>query len=107
MTTIPAPTILLPKEEWADADFDLPDDDPIHASDAESDKEDEDWDMDMNLGKTGGAKAQLVLKGMAARSGSSKNASQMFTIRPPPPQSQSTDEEDDDEGVRAGVCGSG
>ena len=99
MTTIPAPTILLPKEEWADADFDLPDDDPIHASDAESDKEDEDWDMDMNLGKTGGAKAQLVLKGMAARSGSSKNASQMFTIRPPLPQSQSTDEEDDDEGV--------
>ncbi|TBU34596.1 hypothetical protein BD311DRAFT_649513 [Dichomitus squalens] len=100
MTTIPAPTIVLPKEEWADADFDLPDDDPIHASDAESDKEEEeDWDMEMDLGKTGGAKAQLVLKGMAARSGSSKNVSQVFTIRPPPPQTQSTDEEDDDEGV--------
>ena len=49
MTTIPAPTILLPKEEWADADFDLPDDDPIHASDAESDKEDEDDEDDEDL----------------------------------------------------------
>ena len=37
-TTIPAPTIVLPKEEWPDADFDFPDGDPIHASDAESDK---------------------------------------------------------------------
>ena len=98
MTTIPAPTIVLSKEEWADADFDLPDDDHIHASDAESDKEEVDWDMEMNLGKTGGAKAQLVLQGMAARSGPSKIASQMFTIRPPP-QTHSTDEDDDDEGV--------
>ena len=96
-TTIPAPTIVLPKEEWPDADFDFPDGDPIHASDAESDKEEEDWDMEMNLGKTGGAKAQSVLKGIAARSGSSKNASQMFTIRPPPPPS--TDDDEDEEGV--------
>ncbi|PIL31640.1 hypothetical protein GSI_06342 [Ganoderma sinense ZZ0214-1] len=99
MTTIPAPTIVLSKEEWADADFDLPDDDHIHASDAESDKEEEDWDMEMNLGKTGGAKAQLVLQGMTARSGPSKIASQMFTIRPPLPQAHSTDDDDDDEGV--------
>ncbi|KAI0639722.1 hypothetical protein C8Q77DRAFT_1185439 [Trametes polyzona] len=98
MTTIPAPTIVLPKEEWADADFDFPDGDPIHASDAESDKDDEeDWDLEMDLGKTGGAKAQLVLQGMAARSGSTQPTPQMFTIRPPIP-SASTDE-DDDEGV--------
>ena len=97
MTTVPAPTIVLPKEEWPDADFDFPDGDPIHASDAESDKEeDEDWDMDMNLGKTGGAKAQMVLQGIAARSAPSKNASQMFTIRPPPTP---TDDDEDDEGV--------
>ena len=96
-TTIPAPTIVLPKEEWPDADFDFPDGDPIHASDAESDKEEEDWDMEMNLGKTGGAKAQMVLQGIAARSGPSKSISQMFTIRPPPP-STPTDDEEDEEG---------
>ncbi|KAH9944115.1 uncharacterized protein BXZ73DRAFT_39151 [Epithele typhae] len=97
MSTIPAPTIVLPKEEWPDADFDIPDGEPIHASDADSDKEEEDWDMEMNIGKTGGAKAQQVLLGIAARSGPSKNSSQMFSIRPPPPSS--TDEDDDDEGV--------
>ncbi|KAI0800948.1 hypothetical protein C8Q74DRAFT_1214718 [Fomes fomentarius] len=97
-TTIPAPTIVLQKEEWPDADFDFPDGDSIHASDAESDKEeDEDWDMEMNLGKTGGAKAQQVLKDMAARSAPAKNASQMFTIRPPP--SPSPDDDEDEEGV--------
>ncbi|KAI0361276.1 hypothetical protein OH77DRAFT_1516264 [Trametes cingulata] len=98
MTTIPAPTIVLPKEEWPDADFDFPDGDPIHASDAESDKDDdEDWDMEMDLGKTGGAKAQLVLQGMAARSGSTQPTPQMFTIRPPPTPSPA--DEEDDEGV--------
>ncbi|KAI0721323.1 hypothetical protein C8T65DRAFT_229297 [Cerioporus squamosus] len=97
-TTIPAPTIVLPKEEWPDADFDFPDGDPIHASDAESDKDDdEDWDMEMDLGKTGGAKAQMVLQGIAARSGPSHNASRMFTIRPPP--SPSLDDDEDEEGV--------
>ncbi|KAI0652188.1 hypothetical protein C8Q79DRAFT_1081250 [Trametes meyenii] len=97
MTTIPAPTLVLPKEEWADADFDFPDGDSIHASDAESDKDDdEDWDMEMDLGKTGGAKAQLVLQGMAARSGSTQ-PTHMFTIRPPP--SPSTVDDEDDEGV--------
>ncbi|OSC99518.1 hypothetical protein PYCCODRAFT_1427176 [Trametes coccinea BRFM310] len=97
-TTIPAPTIVLPKEEWADTDFDFPDGDPIHASDAESDKDDdEDWDMEMDLGKTGGAKAQLVLQGMAARSGSTQPTPQMFTIRPPPTPPPA--DEEDDEGV--------
>lgn len=100
MTTIPAPTIVLPKEEWPDADFDFPDGDPIHASDAESDKDDdEDWDMEMDMGKTGSAKAQLVLQGIAARSGSTQPAPQMFTIRPPLNPSPSSAEEDDDEGV--------
>ncbi|KAH9847401.1 hypothetical protein C2E23DRAFT_907192 [Lenzites betulinus] len=100
MTTIPAPTIVLPKEEWPDADFDFPDGDPIHASDAESDKDDdEDWDMEMDIGKTGGAKAQLVLQGIAARSGSTQPVPQMFTIRPPLNPSSSSTEDDDDEGV--------
>ena len=96
-TTIPAPTIVLPKEEWADADFDFPDGDPIHASDAESDKEEEDWDLEMDLGQTGGAKAQLVRQGMAARSGSTQPTPQMFTIRPPPSPSPADDEDDEDE----------
>lgn len=100
MTAIPAPSIVLSKEEWPDADFDFPDGDPIHASDAEDDKEDadEDWDVEMDLGKTGGVKAQIVLDGIAARAGSSRASTspQMFTIRPPLP-SQPDDE--DEEGV--------
>lgn len=98
-TTVPAPTVVLPKEEWPDADFDLPDGEPIHASDAESDKEDEDedWDFEMDLGKPGGAKAKMVLDGIAARSELPGKPTQMFTIRPP--LSTPPDEEEDDEGV--------
>ncbi|THH18086.1 hypothetical protein EW146_g2842 [Bondarzewia mesenterica] len=99
MTTIPAPTITLSQEEWPDADFDLPDGEPLHASDAESDKDDdEDWDVDMRLGKTGGARAHTAAAGTAARSESSvKGVSQMITIRPPLP-STGEDDEDDEEG---------
>ncbi|KAA1468263.1 hypothetical protein DENSPDRAFT_833506 [Dentipellis sp. KUC8613] len=99
MTAVPAPTITLSQEEWPDADFDLPEGEPLHAPDAESDKEDEeDWDIQMGLGRPGGAKARAVVAGMAARSElTRKESSQMFTIRPPLP---STDEDDeDDEGV--------
>ncbi|KAI0788624.1 hypothetical protein C8Q75DRAFT_769078 [Abortiporus biennis] len=100
MSTVPAPTIILPREEWPDADFDLPDDGELHASDAESDKEDgeEDWDMDLDLGKIGGAKAIVSISRGATKPDGSKRFPQMFTIRPPLPSS--TEEEDeDDEGV--------
>jgi hypothetical protein len=101
MTTIPAPTTGLNREEWEDADFDIPDGVPLHACDAESDKdEDEDWDMEMDLGTTGGAKAKAVVAGMAARSQSfGKGPPAMITIRPPLPQAYIENEEDDDEGV--------
>ena len=100
-TAIPAPTTGLHKEEWEDADFDIPEGQRLHASDAESDKEDEDedWDMEMDLGNTGGAKVKAVVAGMAARSLSSLNGSSpMITIRPPLPQS-GAEEDEDDEGV--------
>ncbi|KAI0080270.1 hypothetical protein K474DRAFT_298187 [Panus rudis PR-1116 ss-1] len=101
MTTIPAPAIVLPGEEWPDADFDLPEGEPIHASDAESDKDDneEDWDLEMDLGKTGGAKLNPALASTSAVSAQpSSTVPQMFTIRPPlTPASE--DDEDDDEGV--------
>ncbi|CCL98993.1 uncharacterized protein FIBRA_01001 [Fibroporia radiculosa] len=100
MTAIPAPTIVLPKEEWPDADFDFLDGDPIHTSDAESDKEDvddEDWDIEMDLGKTGGAKSRSILDGIASRLQSAKQSSQLITIRPPLPASP--DDDEDDEGV--------
>ncbi|KZT75159.1 hypothetical protein DAEQUDRAFT_681987 [Daedalea quercina L-15889] len=98
MTAIPAPSIVLSKEEWPDADFDFPDGDSIHASDAEDDKEDagEDWDAEMDLGKTGGAKAHLVLNDIVARAESSRKTSQMFTIRPPLP---TPPDDEDEEGV--------
>ena len=95
MSPIPAPTLILPREEWPDADFDLPDGVPIHAP---SDKdEDEDWDIDMDLGHTGGAKVNAVVAGLAARSEMS-HSSNHITIRPPLQQPDSNDD-DDDEGV--------
>ncbi|KAL6310051.1 hypothetical protein BKA93DRAFT_182208 [Sparassis latifolia] len=101
MSAIPAPTVLLCKEEWPDADFELPDGEPIHASDAEDDKADgvEDWDVEMDLAPSTRVKAQLVLDGLAARSHSSSRPHQMFTIRPPLPNSPTQDDDDDDEGV--------
>ena len=93
MSPIPAPTLILPREEWPDADFDLPDGVPLHASDKD---EDEDWDIDMDLGHTGGAKVNVVVAELAARSEISPS-SHLITIRPPLQQPDSND--DDDEGV--------
>ncbi|OCH96206.1 hypothetical protein OBBRIDRAFT_369390 [Obba rivulosa] len=100
MSTVPAPTIVLSREEWPDADFDLPDGEPLHASDAESDKDDcgpdDDWDVEMDLGKTGGAKVSSPLDHNLRQPGPSIMPPQVFTIRPPLHDSPI---EDDDEGV--------
>ena len=97
-----------PPEEWLDADFDLPEGEPIHTLDIESEKEDgegEDWDMEMDFGKTGGAKVQACLgtagsKAIAKLSTAAQggHVPRMHTIRPPL-QSSGIDEEDEDEGV--------
>ncbi|KAG0696047.1 hypothetical protein DFH29DRAFT_242039 [Suillus ampliporus] len=107
MSTIPALSLAFAREEWPDADFDLPDGDHIRSLDVESDKEDDeeddnnmDWDIEMDLGKTGGAKAKAVVAGMAARSQFSRIVSgNMITIRPPLTCQEEEDEEDEDEGV--------
>ncbi|KAJ3569428.1 hypothetical protein NP233_g5061 [Leucocoprinus birnbaumii] len=102
MPTIPAPTLVISREEWPDADFDLPDGAPITAQ-SDKDDDNEDWDIEMDLGQTGGAKAQAVIAGITARSElassltSQSQGSSMFTIRPP--IASSGEEEDDDEGV--------
>ena len=102
MATVPSPTAGSQREEWEDADFDIPEGLPFHALDGDEDKEDggdEDWDMEMDLGQTGGAKAKAVVAGMKARSQSTGNGpSPMFTIRQPLPQPD-IEEDDDDEGV--------
>ncbi|KAG2154715.1 hypothetical protein DEU56DRAFT_769885 [Suillus clintonianus] len=105
MSTIPALSLPIAREEWPDADFDLPDGDHIRSLDVESDKEDDDeddeidWDIEMDLGKTGGAKAKAVVAGMAARSHFSRIVSgNMITIRPPLTCQEEEDEEDE-EGV--------
>lgn len=93
MNRIPAPPIT---EEWPDADFDLPDDGPLHALDPESDKDDlEDWDIEMDLGETGGARIRTGPSPVAL-SERSFPLPQFITIRPP---LQTTDEEDEEEGV--------
>ncbi|KAE9408225.1 hypothetical protein BT96DRAFT_954161 [Gymnopus androsaceus JB14] len=85
MTHVPAPTLAVDREEWPDADFDLPEGQPLalHAV-TEKDDEEEDWDLEMDLGKSGGSVGT--------------SHSQMFTIRPAQNQ-QGTDDEEDDEGV--------
>ncbi|RDB29183.1 Protein byr4 [Hypsizygus marmoreus] len=104
MATIPAPTLVLPREEWPDADFDLPEGETIHTP-SDKDIDDEDWDIEMNFGSTEGAKAQSGVAAMVARfeSSSSKSkphsCSQTFTIRPPVSLPDIDDEDDDDEGV--------
>jgi hypothetical protein len=96
MTTIPAPTLVLPREEWPDADFDLPEGVPIHAPSDKDYDENEDWDIEMDLGKTGGAKAQRVVAGPT----SSNSPSQNFIIRSPYSlQDIDNNDGDDDEGV--------
>lgn len=103
MTTVPAPTLIISREEWPDADFDLPDGVPITTS-SDKDDDNEDWDTEMNLGQTGGAKIQTVITPTIARSdfasslASKSQSSSMFTIRPPILSSEDEAEEED-EGV--------
>jgi len=113
MTAVPAPNVVLAREEWADDDFDIPDGHPIVASDAESDKDDdfaEDWDAEMNLGQTGGARIGLGLPAgiqttsltRGARSGFIPFAALAATVSAPNPQSASFSDDDafdEDEGV--------
>jgi hypothetical protein len=96
MNRIPAPPIT---EEWPDADFDLPDDGPLHALDPESDKDDvEDWDVEMDLGETGGAKVTTGFASLVAPPERAFPLPQVpITIRPP--LQPTLDEEDEDEGV--------
>ncbi len=93
MNRIPAPPIT---EEWPDADFDLPEDGPLHALDSESEKDDvEDWDIEMDLGGTGGARVRTALPSLAASSSRIfPLPQQSITIRPP---LQPTLDEDDEE----------
>jgi len=91
---IPAPTLILPREEWPDADFDLPEGVPLHAQ-SEKDDDDEDWDIEMDLGPTGGAKADPLVAGLVT--GSAVSSSSDICIRPP--LNPSTFEDEDDEGV--------
>ncbi|KAJ3721534.1 hypothetical protein FB446DRAFT_656764 [Lentinula raphanica] len=95
MTTVPAPSLAADREEWPDADFDLPEGQPLHADTDKDDGDEMDWDVEMDLGKTGGASA-FVRAHVIDLEGSSKP--QMVTIRPAQIQ-QGIDEEEDDEGV--------
>ncbi|TDL28582.1 hypothetical protein BD410DRAFT_893568 [Rickenella mellea] len=104
MNTVPAPTFVLHREEWPDADFELPDGDLFPpTSHGESDKDDEeDWDLEMDLGRTGGAKPPPPLQSNIALSNSAPRG--IINIRPPPPttddsSSPSPDADDDDEGI--------
>ncbi|KAJ7169757.1 hypothetical protein C8R46DRAFT_1162509 [Mycena filopes] len=88
MATVPAPSSLENgREEWSDADFDLPDGQAIHAVTDRDDDDNEDWDLEMDLPKPGRSGAVA----------SAPASSQMFIIRPSQTLPEIDDE--DDEGV--------
>lgn len=100
MTTPFAPLAPSAGEEWLDADFDLPEGEPIHASDVDSDKEgEENWDVEMDLGKTGGARIKSGWEGTLSNGFISRPTTghlpRMHTIRPPLQPSPECDEEDE------------
>lgn len=99
MITIPAPAHA--REEWPDADFDIPEGHALRAPpDALFDKDDEDWDIEMDMGETGGARVSFAGSLTRAPDAPSKG---MVTIRPPRPdtitQSLTIDGDEDDEGI--------
>ncbi|KAF8647911.1 hypothetical protein AX16_006443 [Volvariella volvacea WC 439] len=97
MPTIPASAFVVSREEWPDADFDLPDDLPLHTASTGIDEDEEDWDVEMNFGKTGGAKVVPPLSGSESSSSAISQSPATITIRPPM-RRQTTDDEED-EGV--------
>ncbi|KAF8973701.1 hypothetical protein BDZ97DRAFT_1776377 [Flammula alnicola] len=99
MAHVPAPTLVLPREEWPDADFDLPEGAPLHAP-SDKDDDDEDWDMEMDLGQSAGSKVKAVVSGLVARSEISTSASQLSGINIRPPlHLPDFDDDDDEEGI--------
>ena len=97
MNTILAPMLVL-HEEWSDADFDLPEGEPLHAVPEKDVDGDEDWDVEMDFGKTGGAKATAVASIPPGSDSSRGPQSHIFTIRPPM-SLPDTEDDEDDEGV--------
>ncbi|PPQ97803.1 hypothetical protein CVT26_012832, partial [Gymnopilus dilepis] len=54
---VQGPTLVLHREEWHDADLELPDGTLLERP---TDKyDDKNWDLEMDLGQTGGTKTQL------------------------------------------------
>ena len=100
MAPTPTSSTPTPNEEWLDADFDIPEGEPLHTLDVDSDKEDEeDWDIDMGLGKTGGARVKAGLASTLSKAVVSRPSpgqhSRMYTIRPPLQAAPEEDEEDE------------
>lgn len=101
MAAIPAPT-LTPREEWPDADFDIPDGVPLHAHAqfGKDDNEDEDWDAEMDLGDPARSNVKPLVANPPSKlvNISADISAQMFTIRPPL-QTVDAEDDDDDDGV--------
>jgi hypothetical protein len=93
MATIPAPTSVSCREEWPDADFDLPDGIPF---DAPSDKE-EDWDIEFSFGRTGATNEKVTTPSAALKLETPvKSSVQSFVIRPPIRRADNDNEEDEE-----------
>ena len=94
MAAIPAPTLASSREEWPDADFDLPD--GIHLDDS-SDKED--WDIEFDFGGTGATSVKATTPSASLNPETpAKSSVQPFIIRPPIRRADN-DNEDDEESV--------
>ncbi|KAF5385409.1 hypothetical protein D9757_005389 [Collybiopsis confluens] len=88
----------LHREEWPDADFDLPEGQPLHAMTDKDDEDEEDWDVEMDLGKSGGAR---TIEQSQTANVAEISQHQMVTIRPAQNQqgTDNNDDEEEDEGV--------
>ncbi|KAG7085300.1 hypothetical protein E1B28_013840 [Marasmius oreades] len=81
MPTIPAPSVDSNREEWPDAEVDIPEGQPLHSI-TDKDDEEEDWDLEMDLGKTGSARIRAPSASIVSDLIPSTMTG-VITIRPP------------------------
>lgn len=96
MSALAAPQIPIhTREEWPDADFDIPEGQPIHVPADKDDDDLEDWDAEMDLPPKSPGSSR---SDSSFRLFSTPSSHVPFTIRPPISLDDITDD-DDDEGV--------
>ncbi|KAF5313282.1 hypothetical protein D9619_002995 [Psilocybe cf. subviscida] len=99
MAPMAAPTLVLPQEEWPDADFDIPEGTLLHAS-SDKDDEDEDWDLEMDIEQPQITRPKVVSSPTNPPNSDvgsfSGGLSGLINIRPPLKLPEDADEEEEE-----------